>query len=51
MLSWCILFKVDGKVEIHVALKLTVFFVPFLESYLKDGNQSVPSEVPFQIKL
>lgn len=50
MLSWCILFKGVGKEEILVALNLIVFFVLFLESYRKEGNQSDPSEVPFQIK-
>lgn len=47
MLSWHILFKGDGKEEILAALNLTVFFAYLLESDLKDGNKSVPSEVPF----
>lgn len=50
MLSWCILFKGVGKEEVLVPLNPIVFFVHFLESYLKEGNQSDPSEVPFQIK-
>lgn len=47
MLSWCVLFKEDGKEEILAALDLTVFFLYLLESDLKDKNQSVLLEAPF----
>lgn len=47
MLSQRILSQGDGKEEILAALNLTVFFAYLLKSDLQNGNQSVPSEVPF----